>query len=104
MPVVGEPEGEARGVDRGTVGAMEWISDYRKAVGGSAILSGLIVVVIQYVQGEVLIGSIVFAGAVVAAVLLVWWTRADGGGLHMSHAAAHAAAGDDDLIVYWRPG
>lgn len=83
---------------------MEWISDYRKAVGGSAIVSGLIVVVIQYVQGEVLIGSIVLAGATVGAALLVWWTRPGGGGLHMSHAAAQAAAGDDDVIVYWRPG
>jgi hypothetical protein len=83
---------------------MEWISDYRKAIGGSAILSGLIVVVIQFVQGEVLIGSIVLAGVVVAAALLVWWTRPSGGGLHIGHAAAQAAAGDGDVIVYWRPG
>lgn len=83
---------------------MEWISDYRKAIGGSAILSGLIVAVIQFVQGEVLIGSIVLAGVVVAAALLVWWTRPSGGGLHISHAAAQAVAGDGDVIVYWRPG
>jgi hypothetical protein len=58
---------------------MEWISDYRKAIGGSAILSGLIVMVIQLVQGEVLVGSIVLAAVVVAAALLVWWTRPSGG-------------------------
>ena len=91
-------------VDRSTVDAIEWISDYRKAVGGSAILSSLIVVVIQFVQGETLSGSVILVGAVVAAAVLIWWTRPNGGGLHVSHAAAHAAAGADDLIVYWRPG
>lgn len=83
---------------------MEWISDYRKAVGGSAILSGLIVVVIDFVQGDILTASIVLAVVVVAGVLLVRWTRPGGGGLHVSHAAAQAAAGDGDVIVYWRPG
>ena len=83
---------------------MEWISDYRKAIGGSAILSGLIVAVIQFVQGEALIGSIVLGGVIVAAALLVWWTRPSGGGLHVSHAEAQAAASNGDVIVYWRPG
>lgn len=83
---------------------MEWISDYRRAIGWSAILSGLIVVVIQYVQGDILSGSIVLAGLVVASALLSWWTQPNRGGLHTNHAAAQAAAGDDDVIVYWRPG
>jgi Flp pilus assembly protein TadB len=83
---------------------MEWLNDYRKAVGWSVILSGLIVVVIDFVQGDILTASIVLAVVVVAAVLLAWWTRPSGGGLHVSHAAAQAAAGDGDVIVYWRPG
>ncbi len=83
---------------------MEWLSDYRRAIGWSAILSGLIVVVIDYIQGDTLVASIVLAGVVVAAGLLIWWTRPSGGELHVSHAEARKAAGDDDLIVYWRPG
>ena len=83
---------------------MEWMSDYRQAIGWSAILSGLIVAVIDYIQGDVLVASIVLAGVVVAAGLLIWWTRPSRGGPHVSHAAAQAAAGDGDVIVYWRPG
>lgn len=83
---------------------MEWISDYRRAIGGSAILTGLIVVVINYIQGDGLIASIILAGLVVASALLIWWTRPDRGGLHIGHAAAQAAAADGDVIVYWGPG
>ena len=83
---------------------MEWLSDYRRAIGWSVILSGLIVVVIDFSQGDVLVASIVLAGVVVAAGLLVWWTRPSGGGFHVTHTEARKEAGDDGLIVYWRPG
>lgn len=83
---------------------MEWISDYRRAIGGSAIVSGLIVVIIDFIQGDILVASIVLVGVLVAAVLLVWWTRPSGGGMHVSHAAVQEAASGDDVIVYWRPG
>lgn len=83
---------------------MEWFSDYRRAIGWSAILSGLIVVVIDYIQGDTLVASIVLAVVVVAAGLLIWWTRPSGGRLHVSHTEARKEAGADGLIVYWRPG
>lgn len=83
---------------------VEWFSDYRRAIGWSAILSGLIVVVIGFSQGDVVFPSILVAVLVMAGVLLTWWTRPSGGGHHVDHAVAQAAAGDEDLIVYWRPG
>ncbi len=82
----------------------EYFSDYRRSIGWSVILSGLIVVVIDFIQGDYLVASIVLAAVVIAAGLLVWWTRPSAGGFHVSHAEARQAAGSDGLIVYWRPG
>lgn len=79
-------------------------NDYRQRIGLSVILSGLIVVMIDYSQGQVVFPTIVLIALGVLLGLLIWWTRPGRGGPHMSQAAAQAAAGDDDVILYWRPG
>ncbi len=86
-----------------TIGTMRDM-DYRRWIGESAVMAGLIVVVINLAQGDV--GFAVVLLVVLAGVLggLLWWTRPGYGGPHISHAAARAAAGDGDVIVYWRPG
>ena len=79
-------------------------SDYRQRIGGSVILAGLIVVVINYLQGDTRQATILLVVLTAALGMLIWWTRGKGGGPHISHAAAQASAGDNDLILYWRPG
>lgn len=78
--------------------------DYREWIGASAALSGLTVVGINYVQGDVVLASLLLflVGSLFSS--LFWWTRGKCGGPHVSHAAALAAASDDDVIIYWRPG
>ena len=78
--------------------------DYRRWIGVSAILSGLIVVVIDYIQGDVLFATILLVVLGPLLGLLLWWTQPSRGGPHVSHAAAQAAAGDGDVILYWAPG
>lgn len=80
------------------------LNDYRRNVGVSAVLAGLIVVVINYAGGDVAFASILLVLLVVALGVLLRWTRPDRGGPHVSHAAARAAAGDHGVVVYWRPG
>ena len=77
--------------------------DYRLWIGVSAILAGLIVVVIGFIQGDVVFATILLVVLGLLLGLLLWWTRPSGGP-HISHAAAQAAAGDGDVIVYWTPG
>ncbi len=78
--------------------------DYRQWFGMSGVMAGLIVVVINFAQGDVVFATILLGMVIVLFGLLVWWTRPERGGPHVSHAAAHAAAKDGDVIVYWRPG
>ena len=78
--------------------------DYRLWIGVSGILSGLIVVVVNFIQGDVVPATILLLVLGVMLAVLLWWTRPNRGGLHISHASARAATNDDDVIVYWRPG
>lgn len=77
---------------------------YRQWLGASAVAAGSVVVVVNYIQGDVVFATIllVLLGGLLG--VLVRWTRPRRGGAHISHAAAQAAAGDGDVIVYWRPG
>jgi mycoredoxin len=79
------------------------LNDYRRNIGVSAVLAGLIVVVSNYIQGDVVFATILLVLLVFLLSLLLWWTWPSRGGPHASHAAAQAAAGDGDVIVYWRP-
>jgi hypothetical protein len=67
-------------------------------------MAGLVVVVINFIQGDTVFATtlLVLLGLFLGG--LIWWTQPSRGGPHISHAAAHAAAGDGDVIVYWRPG
>ena len=78
--------------------------DYRQWFGVSGVLAGLIVVVINFNQGDVVFATILLVLLGVLLGFLIRWTRPSRGGPHISHAAAQAAAGDGDIIVYWRPG
>ncbi len=78
--------------------------DYRQWIGMSAVLAGLIAVVINLVQGDTAFAAVLAVMVAVLGGVLFWWTRPVRGGPHISHAAAQAAAGDDDVIIYWRPG
>lgn len=78
--------------------------DYRRWIGVSAVMAGLIVVVINVVQGDVVFAILLLVLLVVVLVVLLRWTRVGHGGAHVSHVAAQAAADDGDVIVYWRPG
>ncbi len=78
--------------------------DYRQWIGLSSVMSGLMVVVINYIQGDVVFATILLGLLAVLLGVLLWWTRPSRGGPHISHAAAQAAAGDSDVILYWRPG
>lgn len=78
--------------------------DYRQWFGASGVLAGLIVVVINFIQGDTVFATILLVLLGLLLGLLIWWTRPSRGGPHISHAAAQAAAGDGDVIVYWRPG
>ncbi len=78
--------------------------DYRQWIGLSSVMSGLMVVVINYIQGDVVFATILLGLLPVLLGVLLWWTRPSRGGPHISHAAAQAAAGDSDVILYWRPG
>ncbi len=78
--------------------------DYRQWFGVSGVMAGLVMVVINYIQGDVVFATILLALLGLLLGLLLWWTRPSGGGMHISHAAAQAAAGDGDVILYWRPG
>ncbi|MCP5032403.1 MAG: hypothetical protein GY939_11405 [Actinomycetia bacterium] len=78
--------------------------DYRQWIGASGVMAGLVVVVINYTQGDVVFATILLVLVGLLFGLLVWWTRPSRGGPHISHAAAQAAAGDGDVILYWRPG
>ena len=80
------------------------LNDYRRNIGYSAVAAGLIVVVINAIQGDVVPATIFLALAALLFALVAWWTAPSRGGPHTSHTAAQAAAGDDDVIVYWRPG
>ncbi|MGF1597410.1 MAG: glutaredoxin family protein [Acidimicrobiales bacterium] len=80
------------------------LNDYRRNIGFSAVVAGLIVVVINYLQGDVVFATILLVLLLFLLSWLLWWTRSNRGGPHISHAAAQAAAGDNDVIVYWRPG
>jgi glutaredoxin len=78
--------------------------DYRQWIGGSAVMAGLVVAFVNYLQGDVVLATVILVLAGLLLGLLVWWTRPSRGSAHISHAAAQAAAGDGDVIVYWRPG
>ena len=78
--------------------------DYRLWFGMSAVLTGLIVAIIDIFQGDLVFATILLAAVVVSFVVLVWWTQPGRGGPHISHAAAQAAAQAGDVIIYWRPG
>ena len=78
--------------------------DYRQWFGASGVLAGLIVVVINFIQGDTVFATILLVLLGLLLGLFIWWTRPSRGGPHISHAAAQAAAGDGDVIVYWRPG
>ena len=78
--------------------------DYRQWIGASGVMAGLVVVIVNYIQGDVVFATILLVLLGLLLGLLVWWTRPSRGGAHISHAAAQAAAGDGDVIVYWRPG
>jgi hypothetical protein len=78
--------------------------DYRRWIGVSAVMAGLIVVVINLIQGDLVFAIILLVLLGLLLGLLLWWTRPGRGGAHTSHAAAQAAAGDGDVILYWRPG
>lgn len=80
------------------------LNDYRRNIGVSAVLAGLIVVVINFIQGDSVFATVLLVMLAFLLSLLLWWTRPSRGGPHVSHAAAQAAAGDGDVIVYWRPG
>ena len=67
-------------------------------------MAGLVVVVINYIQGDMVFATVLLALLGLLAGLLFWSTRPNRGGPHVSHAAAQAAAGDGDVILYWRPG
>jgi hypothetical protein len=67
-------------------------------------MAGLVVVVINYIQGDAVFATILLALLGLLLGLLLWWTWPGRGGAHISHAAAQAAASDGDVIVYWRPG
>jgi mycoredoxin len=82
----------------------EVLNDYRRNIGVSAVLAGLIVVVINYLQGDLVVATVLLMLLVFLLSSLLWWTRSSRGGPHISHAAAQAAAGDREVIVYWRPG
>jgi hypothetical protein len=81
-----------------------WDMDYRQWIGVSGVMAGLVVVVINYVQGDVVFATILLVLLGIVFGLLLWWTRPNRGGAHISHVAARAAAGNGDVIVYWRPG
>ena len=81
-----------------------WDMDYRQWFGVSGVMAGLIVVVINYIQGDAVFATMLLVVLGLLLGLLLWWTRPSRGGPHVSHAAAREAAGDDDVIVYWRPG
>ena len=78
--------------------------DYRQWFGVSGVMAGLVVVVINYIQGDVAFATILLLVLGLLLGLLLWWTRPSRGGPHISHATAQAAAGDGDVILYWRPG
>jgi len=64
----------------------------------------LVVVVINYVQGEVVFATILLVVLGALLGLLLWWTQPSRSGPNISHAVAQAAAGDGDVILYWAPG
>lgn len=78
--------------------------DCRQWIGASGVMAGSVVVVVNYIQGDVIFATVllVLLGGLLG--ILLWWTRSSRGGAHVSHATAQAAAGDGDVIVYWRPG
>lgn len=80
------------------------LNDYRRNIGVSAVLAGLIVAAINYAGGDFAFATILLAVLTILLGVLLWWTRPSRGGPHMSHAAAQAAVGDRDVVVYWRPG
>ena len=77
------------GNDRGTGVAYggDMLNDYRRNIGVSAVLAGLIVVVINYIQGDVVFATILLVLLGLLLGLLLWWTRPSRGGPHISHAA-----------------
>ena len=81
-----------------------WNMDHRQWIGVSTVMAGLVVVLVNFVQGDVVFATILFVLLGVGLGVLRWWTRPSRGGAHISHAAARAAAGDGDVVVYWRPG
>lgn len=78
--------------------------DYRLWFGMSGVLAGLIVAIINIVQGDTVFATILLAVVAVSFVVLIWSTQPSRDGPHMSHAAAQPAAEDRDVIIYWRPG
>jgi hypothetical protein len=79
-------------------------NDYRQRIGLSGILAGLVTVVVNYIQGDVVFATILLVLVGLLFGLLRWWTRPSRGGPHISHTEAQAAAGGGDVILYWRPG
>jgi len=61
----------------------------------------LIVTALNFADGDISTGDLVFTGVF---VVLAWWAWPGRRGPHISHAEAQAGADDDDVIIYWRPG
>ena len=55
------------------------LNDYRHNIGVSAILAGLIVVIINYIQGDVVFATILLAVLALLSGLLFWWLRSGRG-------------------------
>jgi hypothetical protein len=51
------------------------LNDYRRSIGASAVLAGLITAVVNYAQGDLVFATTLLLAAAGLAGLLIWWTR-----------------------------
>lgn len=65
--------------------------DYGQWFGVSGVLAGLIVVVINFIQGDAVFATILLVLLGLFLSLLICWTRPSRSGPHISHAAALAS-------------
>ncbi len=79
------------------------MQDYRKRIGSSAILTGVIWATVNYIQGDLVFANVLLALTAVPVVWLTFLSRSRSGP-HTSHLVAQGSAGANDVIVYWRPG
>lgn len=75
---------------------------YPQWIGAAGVTIAFVFMVLNFIQGDMVLATILLAQFALLFGALLWWARPSRGA-HISHAAAQEATRGDGVIVYWRP-